>query len=62
MQQGKCLPCKIYIKYLAVSYVSSVIDIKINVLIQDISKSVVKTTENVICIVCVLPYMSRYLM
>jgi hypothetical protein len=47
MQQRKCLPCrKIYIKCLATSYVSFVIDIKINVPIQDIYKLIVNTTEN----------------
>jgi hypothetical protein len=53
-----CLPYrKIYIKCRAISYVSAVINIKIKVLIQDVSKLVVKTTENAICIVCVLPYL-----
>jgi hypothetical protein len=51
-----CLPCrKIYIKCLAISYVSAVINIKIKVLIQNVSKLVVKTTENAICLCIALP-------
>jgi hypothetical protein len=57
MQQRKRLPChKIYVKCLATSYVNSVINVKINVRIQDISKLIVKTTENAVCFVYVLPY------
>jgi hypothetical protein len=61
MQQRRHLPChKIYIKCLATSYVSSVINVKINIRIQDISKLIVKTTENAICIVCVVTYFCKW--
>jgi hypothetical protein len=60
--ERKCLSChKMYIKCLATSYISSVINVKINVLIQDISKLIVKSTENAIYIVCVLPYLCKQL-
>jgi hypothetical protein len=60
MQQRKRLPChKIYIKCLVTSDISSVINVKINVRIQDISKLMVKATENAICIVWVLLYLCK---
>jgi hypothetical protein len=62
MRQRKCLPChKVYIKCLVTSYVTSVINVKINVRLQDISKLIVKTTENAICIVWVLAYLCNWL-
>jgi hypothetical protein len=51
------LVIKFYIKCLAISYVSSIINVKIKVRIQDISKLIVKTRENAIRIVWVLPYL-----
>jgi hypothetical protein len=59
MKQMKRLHChKRYIKYLVSSYVSSVLNVKINVQIQYVSKLIRKTTEKAVgmfgcCLTCV---------
>jgi hypothetical protein len=60
MQERKRLPRhKIYIKCQATFYDSSILYVKIDVRIQDISKLIVKTTENGIPIVWLLPYLCK---